>query len=124
MIAKYRRLIKNEDLNPRGTLFGGRLLEFIDEEASIFAHTVLPSGHMVTKSISEIEFLTPVYLGDIITIGCELTYIGKTSITLKCEVKKLLSGEIVTQIDKICFVFVDETGKPKKHNLIKYDLSK
>jgi acyl-CoA hydrolase len=32
-----RKLVKPEDLNnPRGTLFDGRLLEWIDEEAAIY----------------------------------------------------------------------------------------
>jgi len=32
-----RKWIKPEDLNPNGSLFGGRLLSWIDEEAAIFA---------------------------------------------------------------------------------------
>ena len=32
-----RKLIKPEDLNSRGTLFGGRLLQWIDEEAAVYA---------------------------------------------------------------------------------------
>ena len=37
MIYRTRKLIKPSDLNPRGTLFGGQLLKWIDEEAAILA---------------------------------------------------------------------------------------
>ena len=36
-----RKWVKPEDLNPNGTLFGGRLLEWIDEEALMDAVTAL-----------------------------------------------------------------------------------
>ncbi len=32
-----RKLVQPQDLNVRGTLFGGRLLAWVDEEAAIFA---------------------------------------------------------------------------------------
>ncbi len=32
-----RKWVKPEDLNPNGTLFGGSLLRWIDEEAAIYA---------------------------------------------------------------------------------------
>ena len=31
-----RKLVKPEDLNSNGTLFGGRLLAWIDEEAALY----------------------------------------------------------------------------------------
>ena len=66
MIFRTRKLIKPEDLNPNGTLFGGRLLEICDEEAAIYAMCQLSSKRVVTKLISEIDFVSPVYNGDII----------------------------------------------------------
>jgi len=55
MKYRTRKLVKPEDLNPRKTLFGGRVLQWIDEEAAIFAICQLGSSNIVTKAMSEIN---------------------------------------------------------------------
>lgn len=119
MIYRTRKLIKPEDLNPRGTLFGGRLLEFIDEEAAIFAMCQLDSSNIVTKIMSEVNFIVPANLGDVIEFGMELVNFGKTSITIRCEVRNKKTLQLITAIDKIVFVLLDENGKPKPHGKTK-----
>lgn len=47
-----RKWVKPEDLNPNGTLFGGSLLRWIDEEAAIYAIIQLGNQRVVTKYIS------------------------------------------------------------------------
>ena len=68
---RTRRLIRSEDLNPRGNLFGGRLLQWIDEEASIFVFCQLGTRNVVTAHMSEINFTASAKAGD-----------GTSSITL------------------------------------------
>lgn len=53
-----RKWVKPEDLNPNGTLFGGSLLRWIDEEAAIYAIIQLGNQRVVTKYISEINFVS------------------------------------------------------------------
>ena len=53
-----RKWVKPEDLNPNGTLFGGSLLRWIDEEAAIYAIVQLGNQRVVTKYISEINFVS------------------------------------------------------------------
>ena len=118
MIFRTRKLIKPEDLNPRGTLFGGQLLKWIDEEAAIFCMCQLDSKSIVTKIMSEIDFISTATLGDVIEIGCELISFGTTSITIKCMVRNKDTQNLITVIDKIVFVHVDDQGKPKAHNKI------
>jgi len=110
-----RKLIKPEDLNPRGTLFGGRLLQFIDEEAAIYAMCQLDTKNIVTKLISEINFVAPAYQGDVIKIGVEVTNFGRTSITLKVLVINRDTGSTIVQIDKMVFVSIGEDGRPIPH---------
>ena len=109
-----RKLIKPADLNKRGTLFGGTLLSWIDEEAAIFAFCQADTEHLVTKAISEIEFVSPVMQGDIIEFGCELIKFGTTSISVKMNVRNKTTKATITTINKITFVNVDRYGKPKK----------
>lgn len=110
-----RRWVKPEDLNPNNTLFGGKLLAWIDEEAVIYAIMQLNNHHVVTKYISEIEFVSAPKQGDIIELGFTATGFGKTSITLQCEVRNKLTRQTILSIDKMVFVNLDAEGKPVPH---------
>ncbi|MCE9678056.1 acyl-CoA thioesterase [Shewanella sp. AS1] len=112
-----RRFIKPEHLNPANALFGGQLLSWIDEEAAIFAACQMKSQSIVTKLISEINFMTPARQGDVIEFGLELISAGISSITVRCEVRNKLSLLPVVTIDKMIFVNVDEKGLPKPHGM-------
>lgn len=115
MIYRTRKLIKPEDLNPRGTLFGGRVLEWIDEEAAIYAICQLNSSNIVTKAMSEINFVSTAKVGDVIEFGMDLVSIGTTSITIACDVRNKKTKQSIIRIDKIVFVLLDESGKPTPH---------
>lgn len=110
-----RKLIKPEDLNPSGTLFGGSVLRWVDEEAAIFVYCQLGKGTVVTKYMSEIDFVSSARMGDVIEIGMEVVKFGTTSITIKCEVRNKFTKDTIIRIDEIVFVHVDEDGKPSPH---------
>lgn len=114
MVYKTRKLVKPTDLNARGTLFGGQLLKWIDEEAAIFAFCQADTPHLVTKAMSEIEFVSPVIVGDIIEFGCEMLELGNSSITVKLSVRHKFTKKIIITIDKITFVNVDKWGGIKQ----------
>lgn len=117
MEYRTRKFVKPEDLNPRGTLFGGKLLAWVDEEAAIYAICQLGTKNVVTKLISEINFISPAYQGDIIDIGVEVTSFGRTSITLKCIVRNKDTKKEIVVIDKMVFVCVDENRKSFAHGM-------
>jgi acyl-CoA hydrolase len=110
-----RKLIKPENLNARNTLFGGALLSWIDEEAGIYAMTKLETKSVVTKYMSEINFVHSAQKGDVIEIGLGFKAIGRTSISFSCEVRNLFTKQIIIQIQNIVFVNVDENGLPVPH---------
>lgn len=119
-----RKWIKPEDLNPNGTLFGGRLLQWIDEELGIYAIIQLEIPRTVTKFMSEIDFVSSAKQGDIIEIGMEVVAFGNSSITLKCSVRNKLTHKVIIEIDKIVMVSLDEEGKPLKHGKTKVEYVK
>ena len=110
-----RKWIKPEDLNANHTLFGGKLLQWIDEEAALYAIIQLENPRTVTKYISEINFVNSAKQGDIIEIGIEVANFGRTSITLSCEVRNKMTHQTIITIDKIVFVSLDENGNPQPH---------
>ena len=110
-----RKWVKPEDLNPNHTLFGGRLLQWIDEEAVIYAIIQLENHHVVTKYISEINFINAPKQGDIIELGIVATHFGFSSLTMRCEVRNKLTREPILTIDKLVFVNLGPDGKPAPH---------
>ena len=110
-----RKWVKPEDLNAHNTLFGGRLLSWIDEEAAIYTTIQLGTNGVVTKYISEINFINSAKQGDIIELGIKATRFGTTSLTLACEVRNKITQKTILTIDKIVFVSVDDAGRPIAH---------
>ena len=110
-----RKWIKPEDLNPNHSLFGGRLLEWIDEEAALYAIIQLENTRTVTKYISEINFVSSAKQGDIIEIGIEAVEFGRSSLTLRCEVRNKMTHQKIITIERLVFVALDEDGNPKPH---------
>lgn len=110
-----RKWVKPQDLNPNGTLFGGQLLAWIDEEAALYTVIQLENSKIVTKYISEINFMATAKQGDIIEIGMDVVKFGNSSITLKCEARNTMTRETILTVDNIIMVNLDDEGKPKPH---------
>ena len=119
-----RKWIKPQDLNPNQTLFGGRLLEWIDEECALYSIIQLENPKTVTKYMSEIDFRSSAREGDIIEIGIEVVKFGSASLTLKCEVRNKMTRETIIMVDKIVMVALDENEKPKPHGKTKVEFVK
>ncbi|WP_454084285.1 acyl-CoA thioesterase [Georgenia sp. Marseille-Q6866] len=110
-----RKWIRPEDLNANGTLFGGSLLRWIDEEAAIYAMIQLGNERVVTKYMSEINFLSSATQGDIVEMGLRATRFGRTSLTMRAEVRNLFTRHSILTIDSIVFVNLGEDGRPTPH---------
>jgi acyl-CoA hydrolase len=119
-----RKWVKPGDMNPNRTLFGGRLLEWIDEECALYSIIQLENPKTVTKFMSEIDFRSSAREGDIVEIGIEVVKFGTASLTLQCEVRNKMTRETIITIDKIVMVSLDENGKPKPHGKTKIEFVK
>ena len=114
-----RKWVKPEDLNPNGTLFGGSLLRWIDEGAAIYAICQLDNQRVVTKFMSEINFVSSARQGDIIELGMTATHFGTTSLTLRCEVRNKITRKSILTVEKMVFVNLDANGNPAPHGCTK-----
>lgn len=102
------------DTNSYGTLFGGRLMAYIDDVAAIAAvrHARKP---VVTASTDSVDFLEPVKVGDSICVEAFVTWTHKTSmeVFVKAVTENLLTGERkVCSTAFLTFVALDENGRP------------
>jgi len=118
-----RKWIRPEDLNAHGTLFGGSLLRWIDEEATIYAIVQLGNNHVVTKYMSEINFVSSARQGDVIEMGLRATQFGRTSITMRAEVRNMITRKTILSVERVVFVGLDGNGVPLAHGYhdITYD---
>jgi len=116
-----RKWVKPEDLNPNQTLFGGQLLAWIDEEAALYTIIQLENSKIVTKYMSEINFMASAKQGDIIEIGIEVLKFGRSSLTMKCEVRNKMTRETILTVDNIIMVNLGDDGKPSPHGKTKIE---
>lgn len=116
-----RKWVKPEDLNANGTLFGGRVLAWIDEEAALYSIIQLENKRVVTKYMSEINFMSSAVEGDVVEIGIDVIKFGKTSLSLNCEVRNKMTRETIVTVDHIIMVNLDDKGKPSPHGKTKIE---
>ena len=103
------------DTNASGDIFGGWIMGMMDMAAGSSAHE-LAAGRVATVAVSDLVFLRPVHVGDLISCYCELVRIGRTSITIDVDVwaRRTLPirHERVTKA-RFVMVAVDGAGKPR-----------
>jgi acyl-CoA hydrolase len=102
------------DVNNHNTLFGGKLMAYIDDIASIAA-TKHCRRSVVTASTDSVDFLHPIRPSDSVCLEAFVTWTGRTSVEVFVKVIKedLLSGErIIAATSFLTFVALDENRKP------------
>ncbi|MBL4708830.1 MAG: acyl-CoA thioesterase [Flavobacteriales bacterium] len=119
-----RKWVKPEDLNPNNNLFGGRLLQWIDEEAALYTMIQLDNRKIATKYISEVNFVSSAKQGDIVELGIQVEKFGTTSITLSCVARNKMTRKPILTIENITMVNLGEDGKAKAHGKTKLEYIK
>ena len=109
-------LLLPKDTNNLGTIFGGVILSHIDLASAVEARKVAPHRY-VTKAMHEVEFHSPVFVGDIVNFYTETVKIGRTSVTVKVTVmvERWSAGagetELVTEAE-VVLVAIGQHGRP------------
>src|SRR5699024_1106512 len=102
------------DTNGYGTLFGGKLMAYIDDVAAIAAARHARST-VVTASTDSVDFLNPVKEGDSICVEAFVTWTHHTSmeIFVKAVTENLTTGKrMVCATAFLTFVALDNDGRP------------
>lgn len=109
-----REMVMPGDTNKHGTIFGGKIMAWIDIAAAMCAerHCHKP---VVTAHIDDIDFLSPIKVGHHVIINASINYAGKSSmiIGVKVESENPYTAERrITTKAYLTFVALDEFGKP------------
>ena len=92
-VVETVHMVRPNHLNAAGRLFGGMLMQWIDEVAGLVGkrHTRM---NVITASVDNLRFLRGAYQRDVIIIIGKVTYVGKTSMEVKVDsYVESLSGE-------------------------------
>ncbi len=106
-------VIRSQHINPQGRLFGGYLMQWIDEMAGIVSRR--HSGKMVTTaSIDNLNFKAGAYQNDMIVLVGRMTYVGRTSMEVRVDtyVEDYQGNRKSINRAYIVMVAVDENGTP------------
>lgn len=106
-------IIRPQHLNPAGRLFGGILMQWIDEVAGLTAlrHS---NASVITACVDNLNFLRSAYQNDVLVLIGKITFVGRTSMEVRvdtyCEerdgTRRPLNRAYVTM------VAIDESGAP------------
>lgn len=109
-------LVLPPDSNALGTMFGGMVMKYIDDIASIsaFRHA---RQQVVTASTDSVDFLYPINVGEMICLESFVTWTHKTSMEIYVNI---ISENLKTGERRVCassfltFVAIDEHGQTQE----------
>jgi len=79
------QLVFPGDITTHGTLYGGRMMYWIATAATLAASRCA-RGAVVLGAMDDLDFLGPVYLGEIVTLAAQVEHIGRASLEVGVEV--------------------------------------
>jgi acyl-CoA thioesterase YciA len=103
------------DTNPNGDIFGGWIMSLMDLAAGVSAGT-RAKGRVATAAVSNLSFLQPVKVGDVVCVYTDITKTGRTSITVAVEahvLRRNLGERVRVTAAEFVLVAVDDHGKPR-----------
>ncbi len=110
-----RTLAMPADANPAGDIFGGWVVAEMDKAGAICAGQSAKC-RVVTVAIDAMSFIEPVFVGDVLSIYCDVSRTGRTSITIQLEawaLRNRIGARVKVTEGIFTFVAVDAKRKPK-----------
>ena len=109
-------LMHPPDANVNGTVFGGRILQMVDKAAGVcgMRHAGSP---VVTVAMDRVEFLVPIYVGELVTVKAQVNHVGRSSMEVGIEVYGENLDRGTRQHTNSCLatmVALDAKGKPRE----------
>ncbi|MBQ3242440.1 MAG: acyl-CoA thioesterase [Oscillospiraceae bacterium] len=111
-ITEQVHILMPENLNGYGRLFGGRLMQWIDEVAGVTARR--HSGcNVTTAAVSELQFHAAAHVNDVVVLEGRILRVGNTSMEVQVDTFVERPGERVhINRAKLVMVALDENERP------------
>lgn len=114
MRAETIHMVRPGHLNGAGRLFGGVLMQWMDEIAALAAMQYY-EGEVVTGTVDSLIFIKGASKGDVVALTAQVTYTGKKSIEVRVNVHvRHLNGrmELINQAYFVMVALPKEDGQP------------
>jgi acyl-CoA thioesterase YciA len=114
-VPMIRAIAMPADANANGDIFGGWLMSQMDLAAGNLANRV-SHGRCATVAVDAMSFITPVKIGDEVSVYCSLVSTGRTSMKINVEAwRRARIAEQEFRVTRAVFTFVaiDAEGKPR-----------
>lgn len=103
--------------NPNGDIFGGWLMSQIDLAASTVAID-RSQGLVATVAVNHLQFVAPIFVGDIVSFYADIVKIGKTSMRIDVTVYAQRFSSSYRDVVKVSdstltFVAIESPGKTR-----------
>lgn len=106
-------VIRSQHINSQGRLFGGYLMQWIDEMAGVVGRRHCRM-HVTTASIDNLSFKEGAFRDDMIVLSGRVTYTGRTSMEIRVDtfVEDFDGARHEINRAYLVMVAVDQEGKP------------
>ena len=106
MPPAIRTVAMPADTNSAGDIFGGWLMAQMDLAAGNAA-TRRARGRCATVAVEAMTFLSPVSVGDEVSLYAEVVSVGRTSLRIAVEAwRRVRAGDETNQVTRAVFTFV------------------
>ncbi len=104
-----------EHANAGGNVHGGVIMKLVDEAGALAAMRHARAV-VVTVAVDSMQFMEPIYVGNVVTVDAEVTYAGNTSMETRVEVTAedpLNGGVTKTNVAYLVYVALDQQRRPR-----------
>ena len=111
-------LAEPKDVNFGGHVHGGEVMKWMDQIGYALA-VKYSKGYAVTKFVDNINFNSPMKIGDLVSLSARIVSVGVTSMRIDIHVKsENLQTEVVSEncSCEMVYVAVDKEGNKRKLN--------
>jgi uncharacterized protein (TIGR00369 family) len=102
-----------EYANNHGNVHGGWIMKLMDE-AGALACMRHAQRRVVTVAVDTLTFREPIFLGDLVTVTAEISYVGRTSMETEVQViaENVIGGtKVHTNTAYLVYVALDDRGR-------------
>jgi uncharacterized protein (TIGR00369 family) len=114
--VRLSQFMSIDHANSQGNVHGGAIMKLVDEAGALAAMRHARS-HVVTVTMDSMTFMEPIFVGNVVTLEAELTYVGTTSMEARVTVvaeNALTGSKSHTNTAYLVYVAIDAQGRPQR----------
>ena len=114
-ISEQVCIVRSPHINGFGRLFGGILMQWMDELAGVVTRRHAGLG-VTTAAVDNFQFVSGAYVNDMVVLEGKLTYVGNTSMEVRVDayVENNEGSRNIINHAYFVMVAIDEHGHPMR----------